>query len=168
MGFFSDLFGGTDRSAQKGQTRANADSQDFIEKQSELARSDFLRLFPQADEATRQGTQGALDVLGQTIPQQFRAFEQGNMNAQNQIASGMRGSRAALMGLPVYETFSPQPFNIDTSFAQQQLAPSSFGQSPLAGAQMQGAQPQGAPTGMQGLQGLSPDLIRLIMQEGNF
>ena len=154
MGFFSDLFGGTDRSAQKAQTRSNAQTQDFIEQQSALARNDLLRLFPQAEQATRAGTQAALDVFGQTIPQQFGAFERGNMNAQNMIAEGIRGSRAALMGTPFQENFAPQSFNIDTSFAQQQLPPSSFGQSPLGGVQPQG--------GQQGLQGLSPEVLRLL------
>ncbi|PHR99265.1 MAG: hypothetical protein COA78_25310 [Blastopirellula sp.] len=148
MSLFSDLFGGTDRSAQKGQIRANAGSQDFIEQQSQIARNDLLNLFGDADQASRAGSQAALDVFGQTIPQQFSAISQGNMGAQQTIADGIRGSRAALMGLPFQNSLAPQGINIDSSFAQQQLPESTFGnrQGNIA----------------QGLQGLSPEENQLI------
>lgn len=152
MGFFSDLFGGTDRSAQKGQIRANAKSGDFIEQQSQLARGDLLSLFGDAEQATRAGTQAGLDVLGQTIPQQFSAFQQGNLGAQNLISNGVSDARAALLGLPIQRSFRPQAINVDTAFAQQQLPQASF----------QGAQPVS-----QGLQGLTPEIVKLLSQ-GNF
>ena len=151
MGLFSDIFGGTDKSAFRQQKRRNESSTKYIDEQSELARGDLLNLFGDAESASRAGTQAGLDIFSQTIPHQFDAFQQGNMNAQNIIAGGVRGARAALLGLPFQENFQAQPINVNTGFAQQQLPPSTFGQQAPAS---------------QGLQGLSPEVMRLINQQG--
>ena len=116
------VFGGTDRSAQKAQTKANAAAQEFIAGQAAGAREDILRLAPAAEEARNLGFQGALDVFGQTIPQQLQAFQAGNVGAQQQLAAGTPQSINALLGQPVdLSVLQPQTLDFSTQFAQQQL-----------------------------------------------
>jgi len=100
------IFGGTDKSAQKGQSAQNAAATDFIKTQGAQARSDLLSLGPAAEDARNSVYQGALDVLGQTIPGQINAFTSGNAAAQ----------AAILGGDPTINTISP-----NTSFSSQKL-----------------------------------------------
>jgi len=100
------IFGGKDSSAQKGQAAQNAAATDFIKTQGAQARSDLLSLAPAAENSRNLGYQGALDVLGQTIPGQINAFTSGNAAAQ----------AAILGGDPTINTISP-----NTSFSSQQL-----------------------------------------------
>ncbi len=106
MGFFKKIFGGKDNSAQKGQERQNEAAREFIERQSGQARRDALNLFPSSEENRNLGIQAALDLLGGTIPQQLKAFQDGNAAAQAAILGG-----------------NPQITrpNTDTSFARQSL-----------------------------------------------
>lgn len=116
------LFGGTDTSAQQGTIEQNEATRRFIEQQGRLARSDVLSLFPGADINRNLGFQGALDVFGQTIPQQFGALQQGNVGAQEAILAGLPQFQNAILGLPTdLSGLQPQTINIDTGFAQQQL-----------------------------------------------
>lgn len=144
------IFGGTDDSAQKAQTRANAKAAEFVKEQAALARGDILNLFPTADINRTLGFQAALDVIGETTPQQLGAFQQGNVGAQQALLSGLPQIQNAILGRPVdLSGLQPQRFDIDTSFAQRQL-PQFTGaqealnipsqQSPLSG-QVQPGQP---------------------------
>jgi hypothetical protein len=86
------------------------------------ARGDLFKLFPSAEANAQQGSQAALDVFGQFMPQQANTFQQGNMNAQNQILAGMPQAQNALMGGAVdYSQFQPKKINFDASMFQQQL-----------------------------------------------
>jgi hypothetical protein len=86
------------------------------------ARGDALALAPGGFDARSLGTQGALDVFGQTIPQQLSAFQQGNMGAQQALLGGMPQFQNAIMGLPVdYGAMQPRAVQYDPSFAQQQV-----------------------------------------------
>lgn len=102
------VFGGTDDSAQKAQEDANYRSQKFIEEQSKQAREDAMALFPAAEKNLLAGTQAALDVYGQVLPQQMQA-----------INSGSTAAMDALLGLSKGES----SYVPDMSFAQQ-IAPS--------------------------------------------
>lgn len=106
MGFFKSVFGGKDNSAQKQQVKQNDAAKEFIERQSDQARSDAFTLFPSAEENRNLGIQAALNVLGGTIPQQLQAFQSGNAAAQ-----------AAILGGDPRIT----KFNADTSFSRQSL-----------------------------------------------
>jgi hypothetical protein len=118
----STLFGGTDDSAQKAQTRANSAATELIAEQAKIARGDVMNLFPASDENRNMGFQAALDVMGQTIPQQFSAFQQGNVGGQQALLAGLPQMQNALLGLPVdYSALQPQAVNYNTDFAQQQL-----------------------------------------------
>ena len=116
------LFGGTDKSAQKATKEANRQTLDFIKQQGQVARQDAIPLFGSAFENRNLGAQAALDVFGQTIPQQFSTFQQGNVGAQNTLLAGLPQFQNAILGLPTdLSGLQPQTIDVDTSFAQQQL-----------------------------------------------
>lgn len=138
------LFGSTDKSAQRAQTQANQRAVELIAENTEQARGDVLGLFPAGDTNRNLGFQAALDVLGQSIPQQFSAFQQGNLGAQQTLLAGQPQFQNAILGLPAdLSGFQPQAIQFDTSFAQQQLpefisspaalAPDPVAVNPLAG-----------------------------------
>ena len=116
------LFGGTDTSAQGGQIAANKKAQQFIEKKGAQSRGDLLALAPGAEANRNMGFQAALDVLKQTIPQQFSTFQQGNTGAQAALLAGLPQIQNAILGQQVdLSALQPQTINVDTSFANQQL-----------------------------------------------
>lgn len=122
MGFFDALFGGTDTSAMDAQIAANERALQFIKEMGAQARGDVLQLAPATQETRRLGFQGALDVLGQTIPQQLAAFQAGSMGAQQALLAGLPQQQAAILGTPVdLSGLQPQAISYDPSFAQQQL-----------------------------------------------
>lgn len=126
MSIFSDisdfLFGGVDTSAQELQRQANLEARQAIDVSTQQARGDVLGLFPEASQARNLGFQAALDVLGQSIPQQLQAFQQGNVGAQQNILAGLPQFRSAILG----GQFDPSAFQtttlgFDPGFAQQTL-----------------------------------------------
>ena len=122
MGFFDKLLGGTDKSSLKKQMAANEASTGYIKEQAGLAREDLMNFAPGAEANRNMGYQGALDIYGQTIPQQFSAFQQGNVGAQNTLLAGMPQMQNAILGMPVdYSQFQPQSIDYNTDWAQQQL-----------------------------------------------
>jgi len=144
MGLFDFLFGGTDTSSQDATLEANAQAIELIRQQGERARSDVLGIFPQAQQAQTQGFQGALDVLGQTIPQQANVFQQGFTGAQDVLKAGLASRNNAILGLPQDLSLSgvlgdpSGALNVDFGFANQQLPqsgqlglPASGGTTPI-------------------------------------
>ena len=126
MSIFSDisdfLFGGTDTSAQELQRQANLEAQRAIDVGTKQARADVLGLFPEASQARNLGFQAALDVLGQSIPAQLQAFQQGNVGAQQNILAGLPQFRSAILGGQFDPTaFQPTTLGFDAGFAQQTL-----------------------------------------------
>ena len=116
------IFGGVDKSQQKGQIAANKESQAFTKEMLGQARGDALGLGGAQEANQNMGFQSALDVYGQTIPQQFDTFQQGNMGAQQALLAGMPQFHNAILGMPVdYSQFQPQQIQYNTDFAQQQL-----------------------------------------------
>jgi hypothetical protein len=116
------VFGGTDDSAQKAQKKANTSAQQLIEQKGVEARGDALSLSPASDENRNLGLQAALDVLGQSIPQQLSTFQQGNVGAQQALLSGLPQQQNAILGLPAdLSGLQPQAVQFDPGFLQQQL-----------------------------------------------
>ena len=116
---FGDVTGEDQAAAQAAENTATRES---IERLAEQARGDVLNLFPAAEQARQQGTQAALDIFGQTIPQQFGALQQGNVGAQQALTQGLPQIIAALQGAPIdLSQIQPQRLDFDPSFAQQQL-----------------------------------------------
>lgn len=116
------IFGGTDDSAQEGQIEQNAAARQYIEQMAGQGRADLMNFAPGAEANRNMGYQSALDVYGQTIPQQLDTFQQGNVGAQNMLLAGMPQFQNAIMGAPVdYSMFQPQQIGYDAGYAQQQL-----------------------------------------------
>ncbi|MCK5609380.1 hypothetical protein KAR91_46335 [Candidatus Pacearchaeota archaeon] len=86
------------------------------------ARNDAIPLFQSAQQNALQGFQGALDIFGQTVPQQLQAFQGGNVGAQQALLAGLPQQQAAILGgqldpnalqaqtlqLPDFSTFQQQ------------------------------------------------------------
>ena len=62
------------------------------------ARKDAIPLFGAAQQNVQQGFQGALDIFGQTVPQQLQAFQGGNVGAQSALLAGLGQQQAAILG----------------------------------------------------------------------
>jgi len=161
MALFDFLFGGTDTSGQDAQLSANAANRDLFQRLAAQSRSDAIPLFTSAQEASAQGIQGALDIFGQTIPQQASLIQQGNLGAQNVIAGGLGGINAAILGLPQdlsQQALSQlaQPLNFNTDFANVNLGEvfdresAQFipGNQPLAPSQLPLSVQQGLPSNL--------------------
>lgn len=118
-GAVSSALNRPDTSAQRAQTAQNARSQEFIEQQSRMAQLASQRLFDTGQNNLLAGNEAALNLFQQGAPQQLSAFQQGNMNAQNQILAGLPQIQNAIMGTPVnYGAFTPRAVNVDTNFLQ--------------------------------------------------
>lgn len=100
------VFGGNDKSAQKGQIAQNAAATAFIKDMGTQGRNDMLSLAPSAENNRNLGYQAALDIFSQTVPGQIGSFTAGNTAAQ----------AAILGGDPSITTINP-----NTSFSAQQL-----------------------------------------------
>jgi len=102
--------------AQQDQNTANAA---FIAEKTAEAREDVLPLFAAAQEARGLGFQAALDVFGQTIPQQIGVFQQGNVAAQQALTQGLPQIQAAILGQPVnLQQFQPQALGFGAGIGQ--------------------------------------------------
>jgi len=116
------LFGGTDKSAQRAQKKANEAATALIAENAEQARADAMSLFPASDTNRNLGFQAALDVMAQAAPQQLSAFQQGNLGAQAALLGGLPQMQNAILGLPAnLNAIQPQAIQYDTSFFNQQL-----------------------------------------------
>jgi hypothetical protein len=116
------VFGGSDDSAQKAQSRANKRTEELIAENTAQAREDVMGLFPAADKNVRRGFKAALNVFGDAVPQQISAFQQGNVGAQQALLAGLPQMQNALLGLPVdMSSLQAQQVQYDPSIFQQQL-----------------------------------------------
>ena len=132
------LFGGADTSAQDFQRAANEEARRAVNVSTAQARADVLGLFPESDINRNLGFQGALDVLGQTIPQQLGVFQAGNVGAQEALLAGLPQFRSAILG----GQFDPSGLQatelaFDPSFAQQTLPEFSTSAAPRTQQQQQ-------------------------------
>ena len=119
-GVLSDRKSASD--AIKSQEDQKARNEAFIREQAAAAREDILPLFGAAQEARELGAQGALDIFGQTIPQQAQLFQGGNVAAQQALLGGLPQQISAIRGTPFdLSGLQPTQLDFDPSFAQQQL-----------------------------------------------
>jgi len=141
------LFGGTDDSAQKAQIRANARTEGTTRELGDLARADVRALFPASQINQQRASQAALDVFGQSIPEQLSVFRQGNVGAQRALSRALPQFQNALLGDQIdFSQFAPQKLKFDASFARQQLPTFATGTGPAAAARARGLPPpQAAP-----------------------
>jgi hypothetical protein len=121
-GLSETLFGDQGKGAAESQERQNEENRRFIAQQAEQARGDIFNLIPAAETNRQLGTQAALDIFGQTIPQQLDVFQRGNVGAQQALTQGLPQIQAALLGQPVdFGQIQPQSISFNTDFAQQRL-----------------------------------------------
>jgi len=112
----------SDSSAQSGAKHQTAQGLRAGQFETRRARRDAADALPSAIHAATEGVQQGLNVLGQTIPKQFDAFNQGNVGAQRQILAGMPMHDAAIRGQAIdYSKLQPVNISYDTSWAQQNL-----------------------------------------------
>lgn len=120
--FFDSFLFGRDKSALDVQRRQNKKTRDFAEKMWQQSRDDMMALYPGAQDNLNMGIQSALNLYGQSMPQQMGLYQQGNVGAQNTLINGMGQFQNAILGLPVdNSSFQPQQLSYDTSWMQQQL-----------------------------------------------
>jgi len=111
------------KKAAKAQEKGQESAETFQREAAIQARKDAIPLFNAAQQNTQQGFQGALDVFGQTIPQQFQAFQGGNVGAQNALLAGLGQQQAAILGQQLNpNALQAQTLQLpDASTFQQQL-----------------------------------------------
>lgn len=117
------FFGGAEKKAGEAIEKSGEKSQEFIRQAKEEAEAKTEQLFAGARQSGLGGFQSALDVFGQTLPQQAQAFQGGNVGAQQALIAGLPQFQNAILGgqvdLSAFQPFQSQP--IDFGFAQQQL-----------------------------------------------
>ena len=147
------VFGGTDDSAQKSQKSANSRNIRRIERDTKVAREEAKGLFSASDTNRNMGFQAALDVMGQSIPEQMRAYRQGNVVAQQTLLAGLPQIQNALLGNQIDMTgLEPQYLDMVPTFSQQQLPQFTGSVDALAGNQQQA---QAAPNIFNTLRGVN-------------
>jgi len=125
--------------ASKASSAAASEARDATNLSSEQARGDVNRLMAQARQDSNQGFQGALGVFENVVPQQSDIFQQGNINAQNTLLSGLSQTQNAILGgnVDLSQLQATQQFQPDFSFLNQQPAPTipteTQPQSPMQG-----------------------------------
>ena len=73
-------------------------------------------------QSAQEGFQGALDLMGQTIPQQAALFQGGNVAAQNTLLAGLPQQNNAIMGNPIdLSGLQPTQQAYNTDYTQQRL-----------------------------------------------
>lgn len=117
---------GAARNAADLAANQTSENRAFIARQTNQARTDAIERFQLASDTRRAGTQQAIDIFSQTIPQQMGAFQQGNVGAQQALARGLPQFQAAILGQPIdFGAFQPV----------------TLGQQPAAQGQLPSAQP---------------------------
>jgi hypothetical protein len=97
------------RRAARSQREGQASAQAAIDRGTKEARESAIPLFQSAQDNALQGFDAALALQGRTTPEQIRAFQQGNQNAQNTLLAGAPQFQNAILG-----------GNVDLSGLQQQ------------------------------------------------
>ena len=116
------VFGGTDDSGQKAQTRANADTAALVAKNTAAARKDALALAPAAEDNRNMGFQAAIDALAQATPSQSRSLQAGSRGAQETLLAGLPQMQNAILGRNVsFAGLQPRTAAPDLQFLNQQL-----------------------------------------------
>ena len=116
------FFGGAEKKAGRKQRKELAKARAAVEAAAEEARTGATTLFGGAQEAQRLGFQGALDIFGQSVPEQARLFGAGNVGAQEQLIAGLPQIQRALLGQQVdFSQFQPTTLTPNLAFTQQTL-----------------------------------------------
>lgn len=164
MGLGGALLGGTiigaissDRASSRAADTvqdANLLAEQRIRESSEAARAAAIPLFGAAEQNALAGIQAALGTFGQTIPEQARLSQAGNVQAQQQLLAGLPQIQNAILGNQVdFGALQPtqlQQPNFD--IFNQQLPPNISIEQALGGLFGSGQPPSGAASPIEGNQ----------------
>jgi len=100
MSFMDFLFGGTDDSGLKWQTRVLNENIERVDGILNRSRDNAFDLFQKGDTRAAQGYNEAIDLMRQAPITQGTLLARGSQNAQQNLLSGMDEYRRAIMGLP--------------------------------------------------------------------
>ena len=96
------------RNAKKGaKGAANAELEgqrmalEATQQAADQARADAIPLFSSGQNNVLEGYRAANEIAGQSIPEQIRAFQSGNMGAQNALLQGLPQMQNAILGGPI-------------------------------------------------------------------
>ena len=121
-GLVKSIFGGTDKSAQREQIKANASDRALFEKLANESSANAKTLMGAADTNRNMAYEQVLGLLGGTVPTRLGAFQQGNLGAQKQLIAGMPLLQAALLGMPIdTSVLQPTSVSYNTDYAKQSL-----------------------------------------------
>ena len=111
----------SDKSAQTAQIHQTEKGNRQSAFATATGREDVAQSTPSVIHASSEGIGKGLDVLGQTMPQEMNAFNQGSRNAQQATIDGMNMYAQAIKGQPINMPTQPANITYDTSYAQQKL-----------------------------------------------
>ncbi len=104
------------------QLQGNREAREQIQQNVDRARQDALALFGQAQGNERLGFSESLGLQGQTIPEQGRLLQQGNVAAQNQLLAGLPQIQNAILGNQIdLSGLQPTQLNADFNIFNRQL-----------------------------------------------
>lgn len=101
------------RGARKAGEKSAEGAEDAAAISAALSRQaieDAKKLFGAAQENQQRGVQGALDIFKEILPEQFLAFQRGNLGAQQTLLGTLPQVQNAILGLPTQNPFAPQRF----------------------------------------------------------
>ena len=108
--------------AINAQEDQNARNEQFIREQAIKARGDVLPLYDAARENRGIGTQAAMDVVNDAMPEMSRLLREGNLGAQQTLLAGLPQANNAILGLPVdYNALQPQEVSPSYAWALRSL-----------------------------------------------
>ena len=118
-GFIDSITGKAGMDAQEEQNKRN---ELFIKEQSAQAKRVIKPLFDYAQRNIEKGSQAALDVFAQTIPEQYQSIRNANYGAQEQLLAGLPQIQNALLGNPVdMGALQPHMLARPSGFIKQQV-----------------------------------------------
>ena len=87
--------------AAGAETESQQRALDATREAAERARADAIPLFSSGQSNVLRGYEAANELAGQSIPEQIRAFQSGNMGAQNALLQGLPQMQNAILGGPI-------------------------------------------------------------------
>jgi len=122
---FGDLIFGKPSKSRTGPTKGDIKKATaFITGTTGSIFEDIRSIFPQAAETRLQGQEGVLNIFRQSFPEQLKAFQLGNVGAQETQVAGLPQRIAALLGQPLdLSGLQPKSVAPDLSFITEAQLP---------------------------------------------
>lgn len=95
------LFGGVDKSQQRGQANVNRDNTQLAMQQAALARDDVLKTYAPAQQNLNMGAQSAMDYIQGAEARKMQTLQGGMSQARKAQLGGLEQIQNAILGNPV-------------------------------------------------------------------